>query len=97
MRRCGSEQLGHDVEGFKRPIEFDELDEAVYEMSDKLMAEVFEEPVSGPSIQAHVAELEAAVHEGATLWVFEGPWPSWEGIAAVRGCEVVTRAIVWHH
>ena len=88
---------GIAVEGFKRPVEVDRLDDAVGEMARTPAAELYAEPVVGPSLRSEVTALERAAEAGATLWVFEGPWPSWEGIAAVRGCHVVATAITANH
>ena len=97
MRRCGSERLGHAVEGFERPVEAGGLNGAIAEMAGKPTADLYDEPVSGPALRSQVAALERAAEDGAVLWVFEGPWPSWEGIAAVQECDVVSTATVWHH
>jgi hypothetical protein len=80
-----------------RPVTVEELEGEVGDMAGTPAAELYAEPVSGPSLRSQVTELERAAEAGATLWVFEGPWPSWEGIAAVRGCDVVATATVLHH
>lgn len=95
-RRCGSEQLGHAVAGFMRPITLDQVGETIGEMAGRPAAEMYAEPVSGPSLRTQVDGLGRAVEDGAQLWVFVGPWPSWEGVAAVRECDVVATARVWH-
>ena len=100
LRRCESEKLGgyaHYVESFKRTVTPEELDTAVGEMSGIPAAELYELPVHGPIARAEIAALEAAAEEGATLWIFEGWWPSWEGIAAVRDCQVIATATLVNH
>ncbi len=97
LHRCGSERLGRAAEGFERPITLSELAGAIGDMAGMPAAELYAAPVSGPSLRSQVTELEQAAEDGAELWVFEGPWPSWEGIAAVQGCDVVATATVLHH
>ena len=100
LGRCESEKLGgyaHYVESFKRTVAPEELDTVVSEMTGTPAAELYELPVHGPIVRGEIAALEAAAEEGATLWIFEGWWPSWEGLAAVRNCQVIATATLVNH
>ena len=85
------------MEDFERTVPLSELDATVAEMSGVPAVELYEVPILGPTAREEVAALEAAAREGATLWVFRGRWPSWEGVAAVRDCEVVATATLVNH
>lgn len=85
------------MESFKGTVPVNEVGAAAAEMSGVPTAELHEMPVHGQVLREEVAALETAAHEGATLWICEGRWPNWEGIAAVRNCEVVAPATLVNH
>ena len=94
LRGCASGRLAEPVEGFELRFQPDSLESVVASQIGMTIEEIYGGTLT-EYVERSISALRSEAEDGADLWWFDGPrYPSWEGVAAVRDCEIVETWVI---